>query len=191
MGPKVYAAGNDRRDRPGPPPVDLGKLLFLQQVARKDAMYRDFEDLRDNCPAEIRADIAIDFDHPDQAKLREVWPATGDGEFRLALTQAVSDFWDREVRDAGGGRVPEDGFACEMLVDSYRDDDMGATMFLELHAYCGTEEIGDLAWKVFEDDAVERKFAAEMERKVPPMFERASPGAGLTCSVEVTEVAEL
>jgi hypothetical protein len=153
-------------------------------------MYRDFEDLRDNCPAEIRADIAIDFDHPDPARLRELWPATGDGEFRLALTQAVSDFWDREVRAAGAGQVPEDGFASEMIVDSYRDDEMGSTLFLELHAYCGTEEIGELAWKIFEDDALERKFAAEMEGRIPDLFERAAPGAQVTVTVEVNEVAE-
>ena len=154
-------------------------------------MYRDFEDLRDNCPAEIKADIAIDFDHPDKAKLREVWPATADGEFRLSLTQAVADFWEHEVRDAGRDQVPEDGFACEMIVDTYCDEDMGATLFLELHAYCGTDEVGDLAWNVFEDDALERKFAAAMEKKVPGLLECAAPGAQVTCMVEVTEVAEL
>lgn len=154
-------------------------------------MYRDFEDLRDNCPAEIRADIAVDFDHPDPDQLREVWPAVSDGEFRLALTQAFADFWEHEVRDAGRDQVPEDGFACEMIVDTYRDDEMGSTLLIELHAYCGTEEVGELAWSVFEDDALERRFAAEMEETIPALLEQASPGAGVTCAVEVTEVAEM
>ena len=142
-------------------------------------MYQDFEDLRDNCPAEIKADIAIDFDHPDRAHLRDVWPATGDGEFRLALTSRVGEFWEREVRERGLGKVPEDGFACEMIVDSYLDEDMGATLFLELHAYCGTEGIGDLAWSVFEDDGLERRFAREMEKTIPGLFEQAAPGAAV------------
>ena len=153
-------------------------------------MYQDFEDLRDNCPAELKADIAVDFKHADAEKLAELWPATGDGEFRLSLTQTVSDFWEREVRERGGD-VPEDGFAIEIIVDSYLDRDMGASLFLELHAYCGTEGIGDLAWGVFEDDQLERRFAADMAKKIPAILERTAPGAGVTCEVEVTEVAEL
>ena len=39
-------------------------------------MYRDFEDLRDNCPFSLRADIAIDLLHDDPRHLAEVWPAT-------------------------------------------------------------------------------------------------------------------
>lgn len=153
-------------------------------------MYQDFDDLRDNCPFELKADIAVDFKHPDPDKLAEVWPATGDGEFRLSLTQAVSDFWEREVRERGLD-VPEDGFASEIIVDSYLDKDMGASLFLELHAYCGTDGIGDLAWGVFADDRLERVFAKEMEQKIPAILERTAPGAGLTVEVEVTEVAEL
>jgi hypothetical protein len=153
-------------------------------------MYQDFEDLRDNCQAELKADIAVDFKHADPDKLAEVWPSTGDGEFRLSLTQTVSDFWEREVRERGKD-VPEDGFAIEIIVDSYLDEDMGASLFLELHAYCGTKGIGDLAWGVFEDDALERVFAAEMAKKIPAILERTSPGAGVTVEVEVTEVSEL
>ena len=47
-------------------------------------MYRDFEDLRDNCPAQIKADIAIDFHHDDPAALAAFWPVTEDGEFGSA-----------------------------------------------------------------------------------------------------------
>ena len=107
-------------------------------------MYRDFEDLRDNCPAEIKADIAIDFNHSDAAALEAFWPSTEDGEFRLSLVQRVSDFFEHEVRRRGGDLVPEDGFAIEILVDSYHDPEMGYSMYLEAHAYCGTEKIGDL-----------------------------------------------
>ena len=65
-------------------------------------MYEDFEDLRDNCPAEIKALIAVDLMHDDQEKLDAVWQVTADGEFRLALNQAVTDFWEKAVRDEGG-----------------------------------------------------------------------------------------
>ena len=153
-------------------------------------MYQDFEDLRDNCPAELKADIAVDFKHADPGKLAEVWPATSDGEFRLSLTQTVSDFWEREVRERGKD-VPEDGFTIEIIVDSYLDKDMGASLFLEMHAYCGTEGIGDLAWGVVEDDKLERVFAKDMAQKIPAILERTAPGAGMTVEVEVTEVAEL
>ena len=55
--------------------------------------------------------------HDDQDHLDAVWPSTGDGEFRLALVQAVTDFWEKAVREEGAGSVPVDGFAIEILVD--------------------------------------------------------------------------
>jgi len=154
-------------------------------------MYEDFEDLRDNCPAEIKAEIAMDLIHDDPLHLAEVWPAVEDGEFRLSLVQAVTDFWEKEIRSKGGKNVPEDGFAIEIVVDSYSDQDMGSSLYLELHAYCGTEGIGDLAWDVFEDDKIERRFASDMAAQVPLILEKTAPGAGLACEVEVTEVEEL
>ncbi|MBK9470727.1 MAG: hypothetical protein IPO18_00365 [bacterium] len=36
-------------------------------------MYRDFEDLRDNCPVSLRADIAIDLIHDNPT----AWPRPG------------------------------------------------------------------------------------------------------------------
>ena len=67
--------------------------------------YEDFEDMRDNGPVAYRAEIAIDLDHPDAGRLAEAWSATGDGEFRLALTGAIADFWEKEVR-ARGDDIP-------------------------------------------------------------------------------------
>ena len=154
-------------------------------------MYEDFEDLRDNCPAEIKADIAIDIEHDDEARLKEIWPATQDGEFRLYLNSAVSGFWENEVRSRGGDNVPDDGFAIEIVIDSFTDPEMGSTLYLELHAYCGTEGIGDLAWQVFEDDKLERKFSSLMEDKVPTLLREATKADGVSCVVEVTEVEEL
>jgi hypothetical protein len=152
-------------------------------------MYEDFEDLRDNCPAEIKADIAIDFEHDDPARLAEIWPATADGEFRLYLNQAVSDFWENEVRTRGD--VPDDGFAIEIVIDSFNDQDMGSTLYLELHAYCGTDGIGASAWQVFEDDKIERRFAAALAAKAPGLLNDATDAGGVRCVVEVTEVEEL
>jgi len=154
-------------------------------------MYEDFEDLRDNCPAEIKADIAIDIEHDDPVRLAEIWPTTEDGEFRLYLNGAVSEFWENEVRSRGGNAVPDDGFAIEIVIDSFTDREMGSTLYLELHAYCGTEGIGDLAWKVFEDDQLERRFAAVMANKVPELLADAADASGVGCVVEVTEVEEL
>jgi hypothetical protein len=154
-------------------------------------MYRDFEDLRDNCPAEIQADIAVDFSHPDPAALEAFWPSTEDGEFRLSLVQRVSDFFEHEVRRRGGDLVPEDGFAIEILVDSYHDPDMGYSLYLELHAYCGTEPIGDLAWDVFDDDGLEAEFRKVMPGRIADLLGRLAPGSGVTCQVEVSEVEEL
>jgi len=152
-------------------------------------MYEDFEDLRDNCLAEIKADIAIDLEHQDPARLAEVWAVTGDGEFRLYLNQAISDFWEHEVRRRGGQSVAEDCFAIEIVIDSYTDPDMGSTLYLELHAYCGTEGVGDLAWQVFADDELERQFAATLAPKVRELL--GTVAAGVICELEVTEVAEL
>ena len=70
-------------------------------------MYEDFDDLRENCPAEIKADIAIDIEHDDTAQQAEIWAATSDGEFRLYLNSAVSNFWEAEVRNSGGNDVPD------------------------------------------------------------------------------------
>lgn len=155
-------------------------------------MYEDFEDLRDNCPTEIKADIAIDLEHDDLNRLDEIWPTTADGEFRLYLNSAVSNFWENEVRTRGGEAVPEDGFAIEILIDTFTDPEMGSTLYLELHAYCGTEGIGDLAWQVFEDDKLEREFAARMSARVIDLLRDAGVGVdGLRCEIEVTEVEEL
>ncbi len=154
-------------------------------------MYEDFDDLRENCPAEIKADIAIDIEHDDTAQQAEIWAATSDGEFRLYLNSAVSNFWEAEVRNSGGNDVPDDGFAIEIIIDSFTDKEMGSTLYLELHAYCGTEGIGDLAWKVFEDDKRERQFAKLMEGKVPDLLNDVTNAKGMTCVVEVTEVEEL
>jgi len=154
-------------------------------------MYKDFEDLRDNCPAEIKAEIAVDFTHPDPAQLAEFWPRTEDGEFRLSLVQRVSDFWEREIRQRGGNSVPDDGFAIEILVDSYHDQEMGYSLYLELHAYCGTLGIGDLAWKVFENDELEAEFGKVLPGQVADLIGRLFPGSGVSCSLEVHEVEEL
>jgi hypothetical protein len=154
-------------------------------------MYQDFEDLRDNCPAEIKADIAIDYHHDDPAALAEFWPGTEDGEFRLSLVQRVTDFWEREVRTRGGDLVPDDGFAIEILLDSYGDQEMGYSMYLELHAYCGTEEIGELAWQVFEDDDLEVTFGKVLADRLADLLGRHFPGSGVSVTLEVNEVEEL
>lgn len=153
-------------------------------------MYESFEDLRDNCPARVRAAIAIDLEHDDPARLDAVWPATADGGFRMFLTGAVRDFWEEQVRSRGKA-VPDDAFAIEIVVDSFTDRDMGSTLYLELVAYCGTEGIGDLTWDVFEDDPLERKFAAHLAAAVPKLLADVTDTAGVRCEVEVTEVEEL
>ena len=154
-------------------------------------MYEDFEDLRDNCPAEIKAAIAIDFLHDDQDQLDSLWPITADGEFRLALNQAVTDFWENAVRDKGAGSVPVDGFAIEILLDSYTDPDMGSSLYLELHAYCGTEGIGDLCWKVFDDEDRAVEFEKIFAGRVAEIFGKWAPESGVRCEVELTEVEEM
>jgi hypothetical protein len=154
-------------------------------------MYQDFDDLRDNCPAEISAMISVDLDHDDPARLAEVWTVTADGEFRLALNQAVTDFWEKAVRDKGGSSVPEDGFAIEIMLDSFTDPDMGSSLYLELHAYCGTEGIGDLCWAVFDDEDRAVAFEKEFSARVPDILARWTPTAGVRCDVELNEVEEL
>jgi hypothetical protein len=156
--------------------------------------YKDFDDLRDNCPAEIQADIAIDLLHDDADRLAAVWPATHDGGFRLALTQAAADYWEAAVKAAAatvGRSLPEDHFAVEILVDSYADPDMGHTVLLELHAYCGTEQVGELCWDVFDDAAVETRFCKGFPERVLALLAEHTDTAGLGCDVELTEVAEV
>jgi len=154
-------------------------------------MYEDFEDLRDNCPARIKAVIAIDFLHDDQDQLDALWPITADGEFRLALNQAVTDFWENAVRDKGAGAVPVDGLAIEILLDSFTDPDMGSSLYLELHAYCGTEGIGELCWKVFDDEHRAVKFEKIFAARVPEILGKWAPDSGVRCEVELTEVEEM
>jgi len=154
-------------------------------------MYEDFEDLRDHCPAEIKATVAIDFLHDDQDQLDAAWPATGDGEFRLALNQAVTDFWEKAVRVQGAGSVPVDGFAIEILIDSFTDPVMGSSLYLELHAYCGTEGIGELCWKVFDDEDRAVAFEKEFSERVPEILTKWAPDSGVRCEVELTEVEEM
>jgi len=154
-------------------------------------LYADFDDLRDNCPAEIKATIAIDIDHDDPARLVKIWPATEDGEFRLYLTSAISDFWETELRERGGDNVPDDCFAIEITIDSFSDPEMGSTLYLDLHAYCGTKGVGDLAWTVFDDDKLERAFSEAMTEKVPALLKETSGAEGVKCNVEVTDVEEL
>ncbi len=154
-------------------------------------MYEDFEDLRDNCPAEIKAVIAIDFLHDDQEKLDAAWPTTADGEFRLALNQAVTDFWENAVREKGSGSVPVDGLAIEILLDSFTDPDMGSSLYLELHAYCGTEGIGDMCWKVFDDEDLAVAFEKEFSVRVEEIFGKWAVDSGVRCQVELTELEEM
>jgi uncharacterized protein with NAD-binding domain and iron-sulfur cluster len=68
---------------------------------------------------------------------------------------------------------------------------MGSTLYLELHAYCGTEEIGELCWEVFDDEARAVAFEKELAARVPQLLEKFAPGAGLRCEVELNEIEEL
>jgi hypothetical protein len=153
-------------------------------------MYRDFEDLRENCPAQIKANIAIDFLHDDPERLAALWKATGDDEFRLYLVTAVNNFWDEAVRTKGGKKVPDDGFAIEIELDSYHDPEMGYSLYLDLHAYCGTEAIGDLCWSVFDDAALELTFMKTIADKTRALLAEKTEIEGLHCQVEITEVEE-
>jgi hypothetical protein len=152
--------------------------------------YRDFEDLRDNCPDAYRAEIAVDLDHPDPSVLNDLWAATIDGEFRLALTGAISRFWEDEVRGAGSD-IPEDHFAMELNVDSYADPEMGHTLYLDGVAYCGSEEVGEVCWEVLSDDTRERRFAAFLVERVEELLAGEPAVEDLVCTVEVSEVAQL
>jgi len=154
-------------------------------------MYRDFEDLRDNCPAEIRADIAVDLAHADAAQLAAIWPRTEDGEFRLAVIQRVTDYWEKAIRERGAGSVPEDGFAIEILLDTYHDPEMGYSIYLDLHAYCGSEEIGELCWKAFDDAPLETTFCRQCAAEITDLLAKLAPEAGVKAEVEITEVEEL
>ncbi len=153
-------------------------------------MYRDFEDLRDNCPVRIDANIAIDLLHDELDRLSAVWPVTGDGEFRLYLTGEVAGFWEDAVRGQGGDAVPEDGFAIDIEVDSYHDPEMGFSLYLDLHAYCGSEQIGEICWNVFDDEKQEQAFIAAARGKTLALLGEKADTTGLHCEVEVTEVAE-
>ncbi|MBE0567764.1 MAG: hypothetical protein IH621_17555 [Krumholzibacteria bacterium] len=156
--------------------------------------FQDFDDLRDNRAAEIQADIAVDLLHADPARLAGMWQAASDGEFRLALTRAAADYWEAALQafaKRAGVAVPEDHFAIEILLDSYADPEMGHTVLLELHAYCGTERVGDLCWDVFDDAALETRFCREFPAQVVELLSARADMAGLSCEVEVTEVAEL
>ena len=154
-------------------------------------MYKDFDDLRDNCPAEIQADIALDFHHTDPERLEEIWSVTGDGEFRLSLVQKVTDFWEKTIRAKSGDSIPEDGLAIEIVIDSYNDPEMGYSMYLELHAYCGTEKIGDLCWSTFDDEKLTMEFENQIVNEVPALIDKWVPSSDLRCEVEVTEICEL
>ncbi len=154
-------------------------------------MYHDFEDLRDNCPAEIKADIAVDYHHSDPARLDEIWAVTGDGEFRLSLIQKVTDFWENSVRTKGGDNVPDDCLAMDVLVDSYHDPEMGYSMYLELHAYCGTESVGDLCWSTFDDEQLAVDFEKKLAEEVPGLLRKWVSDSGLRVEVELSEICEL
>ena len=138
-----------------------------------------------------RTTLLVDFLHDDQDRLKVLWPITADGEFRLALNQAVTDFWENAVRDKGAGSVPVDGFAIEIMLDSYTDPDMGSSLYLDLHAYCGTEGIGDLCWKVFDDEDRAVAFEKEFSDKATEILARWAPDSGVRCEVELNEVEEL
>lgn len=152
-------------------------------------MYEDFDDLRENCPAEYQMEIAIDLHHGDSARLDAIWKVTGDGEFRLGLTRQITDFWEGAVRERG--EVEVDLLAMEILLDSYHDAEMGHSLYLEMHAYCGTGDVGDLCWQVFDDEALTVRFEKEAAPKIIELIGRREAVAGLRCTVEVEEVREL
>ncbi len=154
-------------------------------------MYQDFEDLRDNCPVEIKAEIAIDFLHDDAQRLAIAFESTADGEFRLSLNQAIADFWEEGLRKKMGDSFPENSFAIIILFDSYKDPEMGYSLFLELHAYCGTEEMGDMAWSMFDDAAMEIEYEKFVAEKAPEILNRFVKEPGISCTSEIMEMEEL
>jgi hypothetical protein len=155
--------------------------------------YKDFEDLRDRCPAEIKAEIAVDFGHDDPARLDALWPTTTDGGFRLSLTSMVAEYWEGAVRAAAetaGRPVADDHFAIEIEVDSYADPEMGHTLLLDLRAYCGTERVGELCWDTFDTAALETQFCRDLPARIVARLAEDTDTVGLRCEVEITEVAE-
>ena len=152
-------------------------------------MYEDFDDLRDNCPVEFEMDIAIDLNHDDPDQLESIWRVAGDGEFRLALTQQVTDFWEGAVRERGD--VAIDLLAMEVLLDSYEDEEMGHSLYLEMHAYCGTDDVGELCWSVLEDDAMAQRFEKTAPAKILELLGRWVDVDDLHCGVEVDEIREI
>lgn len=151
-------------------------------------MYEDFDDLRENCPVEYVMEIAVDLHHADADRLAAVWEVTGDGEFRIGLTQQVTDFWEGAVRAKED--VDVDLLAAEVLLDSYHDDDMGHSLYLEMHAYCGTEKVGNLCWSVFESEGEAVKFEKSAPAKIVDLLGRWTGTDGLQCTVEVNEIRE-
>jgi hypothetical protein len=154
-------------------------------------MYKDFEDLRDNCPVEIKAEIAIDFLHDDAERLAVAFESTSDGEFRLSLNQAIADFWEQALREKMGDGFPENAFAIIILFDSYKDPEMGYSLFLELHAYCGTEDMGDKTWALFDDAAMEQEYEKLVAEKAPEFLFRIARVPGMGCTTEIMEIEEL
>ena len=154
-------------------------------------MYRDFEDLKARCPVTLRADVAIDLQHDDPAALADIWPATTDGAFRLYLVQRVSDFWEARIRDTGGAKVPDDGLAVEIEVDSYADGDMGHTLLLDLRIYCGTAAVGEAAWRILDDDELEARFGRELPGQVIDLLGEHVATAGLRVTAQVYEIEEM
>jgi len=92
-------------------------------------LYQDFDDLRDNFPAEIKTTTAIDIENHDPERLIKIWPATEDCEYRLDLTSAISDFWEAELHERGGDNAPYDCFAIEMTI-AFLSAKAGATQDL-------------------------------------------------------------
>ncbi len=152
-------------------------------------MYEDFDDLRENCPVEYQVEIAVDLLHVDADRLDEVWKVTADGEFRIALTQQITDFWEGAVRERGD--VAIDLLAMEILLDSYQDREMGHSLYLEMHAYCGTDGVGDLCWSVLADETLTVRFEKEAAPKFIELLGRWTSTEGLHSNVEVEEIREL
>lgn len=152
-------------------------------------MYEDFDDLRENCPVEYVMEIAVDLHLADADRLAAVWEVTGDGEFRIGLTQLVTDFWEGAVRAREDVEI--DLLAAEVLLDSYHDDDMGHSLYLEMHVYCGTEQVGDLCWSVLEDEGEAVKFEKSAPARIVDLLDRRADTQGLRCTVEVNEIREL
>jgi len=75
-------------------------------------------------------------------------------------------------------------------VDSYHDPEMGFSLYLDLHAYCGDEKVGEICWSVFDDEKREKQFLEAARRKTLELLAEKADTTGLHCEVEVTEVAE-